>query len=94
MPAPWTASAMSVLAITNNGIIEADGGVLTLAGSVNNSSSGLIAAATGNKVLLLGGTFTNAGIVNLAGGTFDTNGATVNNTGQITGYGNPHRRTD
>ena len=72
---------------TNNasGTVEAIGGTLTI-GNLS-SNSGLIAASTGNKVLVTNGLASNAGIINLTGGTFDNNGRAIDNTGQITGYG-------
>lgn len=73
--------------ITNQGTIEAVGGSLVLGGTVTNSASGLISAASGSKILFAGGLAGNAGIVSLNGGTFDNNGRPLTNTGQISGYG-------
>jgi autotransporter-associated beta strand protein len=73
--------------ITNTGIIEAIGGTLTLSGTVQNGASGLITAATGNKVLMVAGMAINQGVINLTGGTFDNNGFALANTNQISGYG-------
>jgi autotransporter-associated beta strand protein len=69
------------------GTIEAIGGTLFLGGTLANQSGATIRAAIGNKVLILQGLPTNAGIINLVGGTFDNNGQALNNTGQISGFG-------
>ncbi len=70
--------------VTNTGSIEPSGGTLTFTGSLANP--GTIQVPTGAK--LLAQNFpTNAGMVTLAGGTFDNDGQPLNNTGQITGYG-------
>ena len=74
--------------VTNNATIEATQGNLVFTGNVTNSLNGTIAAATGNKVLMQGANFpTNAGLISLAGGTFDNGGQTLDNTGQISGFG-------
>jgi hypothetical protein len=76
-------------AVTNSsgGTIEAIGGTLNLGGSLTNSAGGLIAASGGNKILVTQGLATNAGTINLTGGTFDNNGHALNNIGEISGYG-------
>ena len=60
-------------AISNSGTVEALGGTLNLGGAVTNGTGGLITAGTGSKVLVTGAMPSNAGVVNLTGGTFDTN---------------------
>jgi len=74
-------------AISNSGIIEALGGTLTVSDGITNNAGGLMAASMGNKILVTKGLATNAGIINLTGGTFDNNTKTMTNTGQISGYG-------
>jgi hypothetical protein len=49
---------------------------------------GLLAASTGNKLILAQGLAAeNAGVISLAGGTIDTNNQPLGNASQITGYG-------
>jgi hypothetical protein len=76
-------------AVVNNGTIQPVNGVLSFAAPLTNSATGAITAATGSKVLMIGtSTFpSNAGLISLAGGTFDNGGNPLNNTGQIDGYG-------
>jgi len=69
-----------------SGSVEATGGTLILSGSVV-TNAGLMAASTGNKLLITKGLTSNAGTISLTGGTFDNNGNAINNTGQISGYG-------
>ncbi len=75
--------------LTNTGIVEVQGGTLTLGGAVSNAGGGLMTAATGNKLLITQGMSTNSGSINLTGGTFDNNNRamTVGSTGQVSGYG-------
>ena len=70
--------------VANTGTIEAIGGVLTIAGALTNT--GTLAAATGNKILTQNFP-TNPGVISLSGGTFDSNGQPLDNTGQISGFG-------
>ena len=79
--------------VSNAGTIEPLGGVITLNGSFQNQSTGLISIPAGNKLLTLAGLSTNAGTISLAGGTFDNNGHPLNNTGLISGYGVIHSGT-
>jgi hypothetical protein len=74
-------------ALVNNGTVEAIGGTLALTGAVTNNASGMLAASTGNKLLVTPGLANNPGLVNLTGGTFDNNAHALNNTGQISGFG-------
>jgi len=74
-------------AVTNNGIIEPLGGVLSIGGALQNSTAGTIRVATGNKLIASSGLGANAGVISLTGGTFDNNGHSLNNTNEITGYG-------
>lgn len=74
-------------AIANTGQIEAIGGTLVLGGPVTNTGGGSIAAGTGARVLVTGPFPVNAAAINLAGGSFSTNGATLDNTGMISGRG-------
>jgi hypothetical protein len=68
------------------GTIEAIGGTLIFTKSMT-TNAGTFRVSTGNKILLSAGLTTNASLISLTGGTFDTNGHALNNTGQITGYG-------
>lgn len=70
----------------NGGTLEAIGGTLAFGGTLDNTI-GLIRASSGNKVLVSTGLGVNGGAISLTGGTFDNNGHSLNNTGQITGYG-------
>ena len=74
-------------AFTNSGTLAASGGTLTLNGTVTNSTTGRMEAGPSSTVLVTGGLATNNGTISLVGGTFDNNGCTLNNNGQITGYG-------
>jgi len=73
--------------VVNNGIIEAFEGTLTMGGQVSNTANGLMAASTGNKLLMAQGLAENQGVLNLTGGTFDNNNHALTNTGQVSGYG-------
>jgi hypothetical protein len=74
-------------AIDNSGTVEALGGTLSLGGAVQNEADGLLTAGSGSKLLVTAGLTTNAGVINLTGGTFDNNGHALNNMGQISGWG-------
>ena len=76
-------------AITNTGNIEPFGGILFISGALSNSSTGLLRVSSGNQLIVTPGLPTNAGIINLTGGTFDNNNHPLNNTstGQISGWG-------
>jgi hypothetical protein len=74
-------------AVTNTGTIEAIGGTLTLGGTVANNAGGLLTAGTGGKLLIAAGLNTNAGVINLTGGTFDNNNHPLSNTSEMSGYG-------
>ncbi|MFI5378547.1 MAG: beta strand repeat-containing protein, partial [Tepidisphaerales bacterium] len=75
--------------VNNNATIRPIGGTLVFTGPVTNSASGLISIPANGEVLMQGPSnfATNAGIISLAGGTFDNGGQLLSNTGQITGYG-------
>jgi hypothetical protein len=74
--------------VNNSGIIRAEGGLLTLAGSnCTNNAVGSIQAPAGGTIFYSQGLATNAGTIALAGGTFDTNATAINNTGTIDGRG-------
>ncbi len=74
-------------AITNQGVIEAFGGILTLGGKTANAAGGLMSAVSGNKLLVNQGLAQNQGRISLKGGIYENNGHTMTNAGQITGYG-------
>ncbi len=73
--------------ITNNATIEALTGTLVLTGPVTNS--GILRSGPSTKILFQGASnfSTNAGLISLIGGTVDTGGQPLNNTGQISGFG-------
>jgi len=71
------------------GVIEAQGGTLTLSGLFVSPNGGTLAASNGAKLLITQGLASNAGQVQLAGGTLDNNGKVMLNAsnGVISGYG-------
>jgi len=73
-------------ALSNTGTIEPVGGTLTI-GSAMPSNAGLLTASTGNKLLMVAGLASNAGVISLAEGTFDNGPHPLANTGQISGFG-------
>jgi T5SS/PEP-CTERM-associated repeat protein len=75
--------------LANSGTLQARDGTLSLAGTVGNSSSGVLAVGRDATLLVSQGLASNAGKVQLAGGTFDNNGNALTNaaTGTISGYG-------
>jgi hypothetical protein len=73
--------------IANTGIIQPRGGTLYLTGGVTNDAGGLMSAATGATLQMTAGLAANAGTINLMGGTFENNGHSLSNNGQISGYG-------
>ena len=74
--------------VTNSsGTIESIGGTLVLAGALTNPSTGTITSGSNSKILVPSGLSTNAGLINLTGGTFDNNNHPLTNTGQISGFG-------
>jgi autotransporter-associated beta strand protein len=75
-------------AVANSGRIEAVDGTLVLGGSLTNTAAGLIAATGTSQVVVTQGLAANAGLISLAGGTFDNNNHALSNSGQISGYGN------
>lgn len=70
-------------------VIEAQGGTLTLAGRIVSPNGGILAVASGAKLLISQGLASNAGQIQLAGGTLDNNSkAMVNEAGaSINGFG-------
>lgn len=68
------------------GRVQARGGLLVLAGGVNNLG-GVLAVDEGATLRLTGPAPGNAGRIELAGGTFDSAGLAVSNTGTISGAG-------
>jgi hypothetical protein len=73
--------------INNATIAPSSGGTLNIGGTLQNNASGLVRVSSGNTFAALSGLVTNAGIINLTGGTFDNNAHALNNTGQVSGYG-------
>ncbi|RZI59459.1 MAG: PEP-CTERM sorting domain-containing protein [Rubrivivax sp.] len=71
------------------GVIEAQGGTLTLAGQIVGPNGGMLVAGSGAKLLISQGLARNAGQIQLAGGTFDNNGQALVNeaAGSINGFG-------
>jgi fibronectin-binding autotransporter adhesin len=75
-------------AINNtSGTIQAVSGTLGLTGALSNSGTGVISALTGARLLVSSGVATNAGTIQLAGGTYDNGGQIMSNSGTISGYG-------
>lgn len=74
-------------AVVNTGSIEAKGGTLWLAGAL--TSSGRLRSASGSELVVGSGLASNAGTIELAGGTVDNNGLALSNAagGRITGFG-------
>jgi hypothetical protein len=73
-------------AVINNGEIQPTGGTMILTGALSNPIGGVISITQGDT--LLASSFpTNAGLISLTGGTFDSAGNPFTNNGQITGYG-------
>lgn len=71
------------------GVIEAQGGTLTLAGRIVSPNAGVLSVGSGAKLLVSQGLASNAGQIQLAGGSFDNNGRALTNaaTGVISGFG-------
>lgn len=75
--------------VTNSGTLEAIGGTLSFSALSNtNTASGILAVGAGAKLLMTQGLATNAGLIQLDGGTYDNGGVVMANTGRIVGYGN------
>lgn len=74
-------------AVTNAGSVEAKGGTLWLGGAVTNA--GRLRSASGSELVLGSGLASNAGTIELAGGSVDNNGFALSNAanGRITGFG-------
>lgn len=76
------------LRVSNSGTLEAIGGTLSFSAAANaNTASGTLAAGAGGKLLMTQGLASNAGLIQLDGGTYDNAGATMSNTGRILGHG-------
>ena len=75
--------------VHNTGVLQALGGTLTFAGALAHNGSGVIAAGSGAKVLVLSGLARNEAQIQLEGGTFDNNGMPLQNAanGSISGFG-------
>ena len=74
-------------AVTNKGSVLPQGGTLVFSGAMQNAAGRLVRVSVGNTFFATAGLAINAGVINLTGGTFDNNGRTLNNTGQLSGYG-------
>ena len=75
--------------VANSGTLEAMGGTLSFSALANtNTATGILAAGAGGKLLMTQGLATNAGLIQLDGGTYDNGGAAMANTGRIVGQGN------
>ncbi len=73
---------------SSGGTVEASGGRLTLDGTgYTNASGANIYVDNGAEVSFTMGLLANQGLISLDGGTFDNNNNTLNNLGQISGYG-------
>jgi len=75
--------------VANSGTLEAIGGTLSFSALSNtNTATGTLLAGAGGKLLMTQGLATNAGLIQLDGGTYDNGGAAMANTGRIVGQGN------
>jgi|GEM_PF-2259742 len=72
---------------TATGTVEALDGTLQIDSALTNPAGGMLTSGAGSKLLVTAGLATNAGIINLTGGTYDNGGHPLNNTGQISGFG-------
>lgn len=74
-------------AVANTGSVEARGGSLWINGSLTNG--GRLRSASGSELVVGAGLASNAGTIELAGGSFDNNGFALGNaaSGRITGFG-------
>lgn len=79
--------------VANGGTLLARGGTLSLGGAVSNS--GTLAVNRDATLLVAQGLGSNAGKIQLAGGTFDNNGNALTNgaSGVISGYGDVRAST-
>lgn len=75
--------------MANSGTLEAIGGTLSFSALSNtNTANGILVAGAGAKLLMTQGLATNAGLIQLDGGTYDNGGVAMANTGRIVGFGN------
>lgn len=75
--------------VANSGTLEAIGGTLSFSALANtNMATGVLAAGAGGKLLMTQGLASNAGLIQLDGGTYDNAGAALSNVGRIVGHGN------
>ncbi|MBL8381903.1 MAG: autotransporter-associated beta strand repeat-containing protein, partial [Burkholderiales bacterium] len=75
--------------VTNSGMAQARSGTLVFNSALANAAGGIIAADAGARVVAISGLSSNAGQIQLSGGTFDNNGAALTNaaSGVVSGYG-------
>lgn len=74
--------------VANSGTLEAIGGTLSFSALANtNTAAGILVAGTGGKLLMTQGLATNAGLIQLDGGTYDNAGVALSNAGRIVGDG-------
>jgi len=74
--------------VANSGTLEAIGGTLSFSAAANtNTAAGILVAGSGGKLLMTQGLATNAGLIQLDGGTYDNAGAAMTNSGRIVGDG-------
>jgi fibronectin-binding autotransporter adhesin len=75
-------------ATLNSGVVRAEAGTLTFAGSANtNTAAGRLEAGPAAQILYTQGLVSNAGLIALTGGAFDNNNVALTNPGRIEGYG-------
>ena len=74
--------------VANSGTLEAISGTLSFSAAANtNTAAGIVVAGAGGKLLMTQGLATNAGLIQLDGGTYDNGGAAMANAGRIVGNG-------
>ncbi len=75
--------------VANSGTLEAIGGTLSFSAPSNtNTATGILVAGVGGKLLMTQGLASNAGLIQLDGGTYDNSGVAMSNSGRIVGDGN------
>jgi fibronectin-binding autotransporter adhesin len=74
--------------LVNNGVVRAEGGVLTLVSAFStNPAGGRLEAPAGGQLLFTLRLAANEGTIALSGGAFDNNNQTLLNSGRLEGYG-------
>ena len=75
-------------AVLNSGVVRAEGGTLTFAGTGNtNTAGGRLESGADTQLVYAQGLATNSGLIALTGGAFDNNNVALANSGRIEGNG-------